>query len=262
MPRAWARWHPRSRPPQSASAGAPRPPRPRPRPTRGCQPHRPPWPCCRRADAGGRLSAIAHDVVEHTSKIQEFAEQTAVATRMMYAAPNRSTTHRLAALDVPTPIIMRAPGETPGMYALESAMDEMAIACGLDPIELRIRNEPDVDPATGLPFSSRNLVGCLREGADRFGWEPRDATPRARRDGGWLTGTGVAASTYPTYFRPGNAARIRVGSDGRYVVEIGAADIGTGAWTALTQIAADALEGRGDEGDLRIGDRTLPFSGP
>src|SRR2546421_344483 len=214
------------------------------------------------ADADWRLTAIAHDVVEHTSKIQEFAEQTAVATRMMYAAPNRSTTHRLAALDVPTPIIMRAPGETPGMYALESAIDEMAIACGLDPIELRIRNEADVDPAKGVPVSSRDPVGVLRGGADRFGWEPRDATPRARRDGGWLTGTGVAASTYPTYFRPGNAAMIRVGAGGRYVVEIGAADIGTGAWTALTQIAADALEGRVDEGDLRIGDSTLPFAGP
>src|SRR5437016_8302764 len=190
------------------------------------------------ADHDGRLTTIVHDVGEQTSTIEEFAEQTALPTRMMYAAPNRSTTHRLARLDVPTPAWMRAPGETPGMYALESAMDEMAIACGLDPIELRIRNEPDVDPATGLRFSSRNLVSCLREGADRFGWEPRDATPRARRDGGWLTGTGVAASTYPTYFRPGNAAMIRVGTDGRYIVEIGAADIGTGAWTALTQIAA------------------------
>src|SRR5437899_9192787 len=149
------------------------------------------------ADHSGRLTAIAHDVVEQTSTIREFAEQTAVATRMMYAAPNRRTTHRLARLDVPVPTIMRAPGECPGMFALESAMDELASAYGLDPIELRIRNEPAVDPETGRPFSSRNLVACLREGAQRFGWAPHDPKPGTRRDGLWLVGTGVAASTYP-----------------------------------------------------------------
>src|SRR5260370_25443595 len=114
------------------------------------------------ADRDGRLTAIAHDVIEQTSTIREFAEQTAVATRMMYAAPNRRTTHRLARLDVPTPTIMRAPGECPGMFALESAMDEMAIACGLDPIEFRIRNEPELDPETARPFSIRVLVACPR----------------------------------------------------------------------------------------------------
>jgi xanthine dehydrogenase YagR molybdenum-binding subunit len=212
------------------------------------------------ADDGGRLTAIAHDVVEQTSKIKEFAEQTAAPTRTMYAAPNRRTTHRLAALDTPTPIIMRAPGETPGMFALESAMDEMALACGIDPIEFRLRNEPEVDPASGLPFSSRNLVGCLREGARHFGWEPRDAMPGVRRHDGWLVGTGVAAGIYPTYFNPGNSATIRAGAGGNYLVQIGAVDIGTGAWTALTQIAADALEVRIDDVDLRIGDSALPFA--
>src|SRR5579859_1167954 len=145
------------------------------------------------ADRTGRLTTIAHDVVEQTATIYEFAEQTAVATRIMYAAPNRRTTHRLAQLDMPVPTTMRAPGECPGMFALESAIDEMAIACGLDPIELRIRNEPAVDPETGRPFSSRGLVACLREGAQRFGWAQRDPQPRARRDGPWLGGTGVAA---------------------------------------------------------------------
>jgi xanthine dehydrogenase YagR molybdenum-binding subunit len=212
------------------------------------------------ADGGGRLTAISHDVVEQTSRIKEFAEQTGVCTRLMYAAPNRRTTHRLAALDVPVPEIMRAPGECPGMFALESAMDELAIACGLDPIELRIRNEPDVDPESGLPFSSRNLVACLHEGARRFGWEPRDPTPRARRDRGWLVGTGVAASTYPVWRLPGNAATIRVGPDGRYSVLIGAADIGTGTWTTLTQIAADALEVPIDDVELQIGDTALPMA--
>jgi xanthine dehydrogenase YagR molybdenum-binding subunit len=104
------------------------------------------------AEPDGTLTAVSHEVVEQTSTVVEFAEQTAVPTRMMYAAPARRTRHRLAALDVPTPSWMRAPGECPGMYALESAMDELAIACGVDPIELRIRNEPEIDPETGNPF--------------------------------------------------------------------------------------------------------------
>jgi len=210
------------------------------------------------ADTGGRLVAISHDVVEQTARIKEFAEQTAVCSRVLYAAPNRRTSHRLAVLDVPVPTIMRAPGEAPGMFALESAMDELAIACGLDPIELRIRNEPDVDPESGRPFSSRNLVACLREGARRFGWERRDPTPRAQRERGWLVGTGVAASTYPVFRLPGSTATIQASPDGRYGVLIGAADIGTGTWTALTQIAAGALEVPIDDVDLRIGDTALP----
>jgi xanthine dehydrogenase YagR molybdenum-binding subunit len=109
----------------------------------------------------------------------------------MYAAPYRRTTHRLAPLDLPVPTIMRAPGETQGMFALESAMDEMAAACGLDPVEFRIRNEPDAGPETGRPFSSRNLVACLRDGARWFGWERRDPATRARCEGRWLVGTGV-----------------------------------------------------------------------
>lgn len=117
------------------------------------------------ANAGGQLSAIVHDVVEQTSRIKEFAEQTAVPTRVMYASPNRRTTHRLAAFDVPVPSWMRAPGECPGMFGPEVVMDELAIARGLDPIELRIRDEPEVDPESGNPFSSRNLVACLWEGA-------------------------------------------------------------------------------------------------
>jgi xanthine dehydrogenase YagR molybdenum-binding subunit len=140
------------------------------------------------AERDGRLTAIAHDVVAQTSPLFELAEQAAVPTRMLYAAPNRHTTHRLARLDLPKNWWMRAPGECPGMFALESAMDELAIACGLDPIELRIRNEPAVDPETGHRFSSRGLIACLREGAQRFGWQPRDPQPGVRADGSWLIG--------------------------------------------------------------------------
>ncbi len=209
------------------------------------------------AGGDGRLTAIAHDVVEQTAAIYELAEQTAVSSRIMYSAPNRRTTHRLARLDLPANMWMRAPGEAPGMFALESALDELAIACGLDPIELRVRNEPAVDPETGHPFSSRGLVSCLREGAQRFGWVPRDPQPRLRRDGPWLIGSGVAASTYPVYQFPA-AALVRVDRAERYRVGIAASDIGTGAWTVLTQIAADALEVPLERVQLEIGDSSLP----
>jgi xanthine dehydrogenase YagR molybdenum-binding subunit len=212
------------------------------------------------ADPEGRLTAISHEVVEHTSRIAEFAEQTATPTRVMYAGANRRTTHRLARLDVPPPTIMRAPGETPGMFALECAMDELAVALGIDPVELRVRNDPERDPETDQPWSSRNLVACLRTGAERFGWGSREPTPRARSDGRWLIGTGVASATYPTR-RSRASCRISVDGTGRYRVEIDASDIGTGAWTALTQIAADALAADLGSVELRIGDSALPRAG-
>jgi xanthine dehydrogenase YagR molybdenum-binding subunit len=205
------------------------------------------------AEPDGRLLAIGHDAFEQSSTVREFAEQTTVVTRMMYAAPARRTTHRLVRLDVPTPSWMRAPGECPGMYALESALDELAIACGIDPVELRIRNDPEIDPETGHRFSSRNLVACLREGAARFGWPDRDRTPGARREGRWLVGTGVASSTYPARRQPSEALA-RAEFDGTYTVQIAAADIGTGARTALTQIAADELGVGVEDVRVEIGD--------
>jgi xanthine dehydrogenase YagR molybdenum-binding subunit len=209
------------------------------------------------AEPDGTLTAVSHEVVEQTSTVVEFAEQTAIPTRMMYAAPARRTRHRLAALDVPTPSWMRAPGECPGMYALESAMDELAIECGVDPIELRIRNEPDIDPETGNPFSSRGLVECLRRGAERFGWAGRDPAPGSRRHGAWLAGTGVAASTYPARRRPSEAAA-RADGDGTYTIRLGASDIGTGARTVLAQIAAECLEVDAAHVRVELGDTRLP----
>lgn len=210
------------------------------------------------ADKSGRLTALVHDVIEQTSTVKEFAEQTAVTSRKMYASPNRRTTHRLAALDVAVPFWMRAPGECPGTFAAEVAMDELAVTCHLDPIELRLRNEPDVDPESGKPWSGRHLVECLRLGAERFDWAPRDPRPAKRLAGHWFIGTGVAAATYPGMAMEGNTARVTHTGQGRYTVQIGAADIGTGTWTALAQIAADAL-GCGVEAiDLQIGDSDLP----
>jgi xanthine dehydrogenase YagR molybdenum-binding subunit len=198
-------------------------------------------------DPDGRLTAIAHDVVEQTSLVDEFAEQTAVVTRMLYASPSRRTTHRLARLNVPTPSWMRAPGECPGMFALESAMDELARAAGLDPIELRVVNDPELDPESGNRFSTRNLVGCLREGAERFGW-----SPGPRRDGSVVRGLGVASSTYPARRRPSQARVVRDGDE--FVVQVGATDIGTGARTVLAQIAADTLDVPLDRIRIRIAD--------
>jgi len=204
------------------------------------------------AESDGTLTAIAHEVVEQTSTLSEFAEQTAVVTRMLYAASNRRTSHRVVALDVPTPSWMRAPGECPGMFALESALDELAIACHLDPIELRIRNEPEIDPESGNRFSTRNLVACLREGSERFGLSER-GTPASRRDGRWLVGLGVASSTYPARRAP-STAYARAEADGTYTIRIAAADIGTGARTVLTQIAADTLEVPLESVRVEIGD--------
>ncbi|KRF14132.1 xanthine dehydrogenase [Nocardioides sp. Soil797] len=210
------------------------------------------------ASADGRLDAIEHIVQEQTSTIREFAEQTASPTRMMYAAPNRRTRHRLARLDVAVPSWMRAPGEMPGMFAQEVAMDELAVSCGVDPILLRELNEPDTDPETGLPFNNRRLVDCLRHGAERFGWAARNREPRATRDGEWWVGTGVASATYPANRMPGNAARVRSLGDGRYAVAIASVDIGTGARTVLSQIAADALDVEPSAIDLEVADTRLP----
>jgi len=210
------------------------------------------------ADRDGRLTAISHDVVEQTATVKEYAEQTATPSRMMYAADARKTSHRLAKLDVPVPFWMRAPGECPGMFALEVAMDEVAVACNLDPIELRVRNEPDVDPETGNPWSNRRLLECLRTGASRFGWNQRNPEPRSTRDGEWLVGSGVASAVYPAMVMPGNACRIEHVAAGRYSVQIGATDIGTGTWTTLTQIAADMLGVETSAVDVQIGDTDLP----
>ncbi|HWC25608.1 MAG TPA: xanthine dehydrogenase family protein molybdopterin-binding subunit [Solirubrobacteraceae bacterium] len=212
------------------------------------------------ADASGGLLAITHDVWAHTSRMKAYIDQVAAATRMMYAAPSIATTHRLVPLDVPFPSWMRAPSETPGMYALECAIDELAIALRIDPIELRIRNDPPADPDSGKPWSSRNLVACLRQGAERFGWARRDPAPRRRRDGRWLAGTGVAGSTYPVFHTPGSQAQIEFRDDGRYEVSIGAIDVGTGTWTSLSQIAAEALGVPHERVALQIGDTALPYS--
>ncbi|MEV7126957.1 xanthine dehydrogenase family protein molybdopterin-binding subunit [Streptomyces sp. NPDC093260] len=209
------------------------------------------------AASDGRLTSLTHEVATCTSRIKEFVEQAAVPARVMYAAPNSLTTHRVVRLDVPSPSWMRAPGECPGMYALESAMDELAEALGMDPVELRAVNEPDREPDSGKPFSSRHLVECLREGARRFDWARRDPRPRARAEGPLLLGTGVAAATYPVLVQP-STAQARALPDGTFEVRVNATDIGTGARTVLAQVAADALGVPLERVRIEVGNSDLP----
>ncbi|MFJ5677669.1 xanthine dehydrogenase family protein molybdopterin-binding subunit [Streptomyces sp. NPDC093097] len=205
------------------------------------------------ADADGRLRALQHEGWNQTSTIHDFVERSADVARAMYEADAHHTVSRLVRLDVPTPTFVRAPGEAPGSFALECALDELAEKCGVDPIALRARNEPEVGPISGLPFSSRRLLTCFEEGARRFGWADRDPRPGVRREGRWLLGTGTAAASFPTLAGPSTAA-VTAEADGTFTVRITAADVGTGARTALTLVAADALEVAPERVTVRIGD--------
>ncbi|MER6155263.1 xanthine dehydrogenase family protein molybdopterin-binding subunit [Streptomyces sp. NPDC001868] len=205
------------------------------------------------ADPDGRLRALEHRSQSVTSTVHEFIEPAAGPARVMYDADAHHTANRVVRLDVPTPTWMRAPGEAPGSFALESAFDELAAKLDIDPIELRARNEPERGPVSGLPFAGRNLHDCFREGARRFGWADRDPRPGVRRDGRWLLGTGTAAASFGAGAGPSTAA-LTAEADGSFTVRINAADIGTGARTALTLIAADALEVAPDLVQVRLGD--------
>lgn len=211
------------------------------------------------ADGDGRLTALVHDVTAATSHIEEFAEQSAVVSRSFYAAPARRTTHRLVRVDTNRGEWMRAPGEASGLLALECAMDEMAEKLKLDPIEFRIRNEPDRDPETGMPFSSRNLIACMREGARRFGWAQRQSRPAARREGQKLIGIGMAGAMRPNYIGAAQA-RVAVDRSGKVTVQTDMTDIGTGTYTILAQIAAERLGLPLQSITVELGDSALPRS--
>ncbi|MEU1487192.1 xanthine dehydrogenase family protein molybdopterin-binding subunit [Streptomyces sp. NPDC005752] len=205
------------------------------------------------ADPDGRLRALEHRSLNQTSTVYEFVEPSSGVARILYDADAHRTANHVVRLDVPSPTWMRAPGEAPGSFAIESALDELADRAGIDPVELRLRNEPKAGPVSGLPFSSNNLAACLREGARRFGWAGRDPRPGIRRDGRWLLGTGMAAASFGAGAMP-STALVTAEASGSYTVRIAAADIGTGARTALTLIAADALETTPEGIHVRIGD--------
>ncbi|TYK44109.1 xanthine dehydrogenase family protein molybdopterin-binding subunit [Actinomadura decatromicini] len=208
------------------------------------------------ADADGRFQVIRHDAAFAVSPLVEYIEGCTEPTKALYAAPAIHTTLTAVPVDTVPPYSMRAPGAAPGSFALECAVDEVAERLGMDPVELRSRNEPSAGPVSGLPFSSRELTACLREGARRFGWAERDHRPRLRREGPLLTGTGVAATSFGVGAFPSSAS-ITAETDGTFTVSIGASDIGTGARTALGAVAADTLGVEIDRIRLRIADSDL-----
>jgi xanthine dehydrogenase YagR molybdenum-binding subunit len=209
------------------------------------------------ADREGRLTAYGQDAVVQAARFDNFTEPVCLAARSLYAAPNRLTRHRLAKLDLPRSDSMRAPGDAIGLLALECAMDELAETLGLDPIELRLRNDTQIEPELKKPFSSRHLAEALREGASRFGWEKRVAKPASVRDGRWLVGMGVASAIRGDLLKHASA-RARLESDGRLTVELAMTDIGTGSYTILTQIAAETMELPLDRVTIRLGDTNFP----
>jgi xanthine dehydrogenase YagR molybdenum-binding subunit len=209
------------------------------------------------ADADGKLTAIGHDSVVSQGPDGGFMEPVALGTISLYAAPVRKISHKVVTLDMVMAGAVRAPGEAVGMLALETAMDEMAEQLGRDPVDFRKLNDPQVDPTTGAPFSTRRLVECLDEGARRFGWARRQATPGSVREGEWLIGMGMAAAVRINLLVD-SEARVTLGTDGRATVETDMTDIGTGTYTILAQIAGESLGLPVHCVDVRLGDTNYP----
>jgi xanthine dehydrogenase YagR molybdenum-binding subunit len=209
------------------------------------------------ASRDGRLMAILHDAYQETSTYEWFAEALIDTTRFLYSCPNVYTRYRHARMNENTPTYMRAPGESSGNFALECAMDELAVALNIDPVELRLRNEPELDEHERLPFSSRSTRECYRVAAERFGWSRRSATPRSMRDGRWLIGWGMATANYPTNYAPASASA-RLLPDGTAEVTSAASDMGPGTWTSMTQVAAETLGLPIERVKFMLGDTRLP----
>ena len=206
----------------------------------------------------GTLTATGHNVHTQTSSFDEFVEASAAATRMLYDAPNSETAHRVVRLDAGTPTYMRAPGESSGTFALESAMDELAYALPMDPIALRLKNYAEKDPDTGKPWSSKSLRECYRVAAEQFGWDKRTpAVGSMKTPDGKLIGYGMATATYPTR-RSKSSALARLLPDGTAYVQAGSQDLGTGTYTVMTQTAADALGLPAEKVRFELGDTLMP----
>jgi xanthine dehydrogenase YagR molybdenum-binding subunit len=212
-------------------------------------------------DGDGLLTAIDHHAKIATSTFDDFYEPAADASHTLYASPAIATSHEAVRIDTGTPLFMRAPGEATGSIALESAIDETAWACGMDPLAFRLKNYAEVEPISGKPFSSKALRECYAQGAARFGWAKRPLAPRQTRDdAGLLVGWGVGTATFPALMFQAEARAV-VRSDGAGVMEIGAHDMGQGAWTALAQIAADGLGLDLEQVEFKAGTSDLPDAG-
>lgn len=213
------------------------------------------------ATADGRLTSLIHEGIGETSRHEQYIESLTVPSSFMYSCPKVRTRYRVVPLDIGTPTWMRGPGEASGIFALECAIDELSYALGIDPIELRRRNEPEIDEGENKPFSSRSLIKCYDLGAERFGWSVRRPMPCTMREGRLLIGLGVAAATYPT-FQGQSSARVRLLPDGIVEVEVAASDMGPGTYTSMTQIAADSLGVPIDRVRVSLGRSDFPPAPP
>jgi xanthine dehydrogenase YagR molybdenum-binding subunit len=210
------------------------------------------------AGPDGKLQAVRHLSQTSQAFVGAFVEGTGhAASAVLYASPNIEIDQKVYKLDLNAPTFMRAPGESPGIYALESAMDELASNLKMDPVKLRLANMTQFHPMTGLPFSSRNLEECYRTGAELFGWESRPAAPRMTEDGDWLVGSGMATASYPAH-RSAAKARVRILADGSAEVVCASQDLGTGTYTIMAETAADGLGLPIEKVKARLGDSNQP----
>jgi xanthine dehydrogenase YagR molybdenum-binding subunit len=209
------------------------------------------------ATSEGEITALQHNSFSYTSFIEDWFEPACLPSRMLYDIPNVTTTHRVVQLNLGTPTFMRAPGETTGNFALESAIDELAYALKMDPLELRLKNYAKIDPSNGNPWSSKELLDCYTIGAEKFGWAERNTEPRARQEGNNLVGVGMATAMYPAN-RSAASAIACIKNDGTATVCSATHDIGTGAYTVMTQVAAEALGFPLEAVGFELGDSSLP----
>lgn len=210
------------------------------------------------AEPDGRFVSLIHTGTAPTSRQNAFPEPFILPTMSSYGSPNIKLDVETVHLDMLANTFMRAPGESVGTFAMESAIDEMAVALGIDPVELRILNQPKEDPLKGTPFSSRHIAEAWRAGAERFGWSKRNPTAASVRDGEWLGGMGCATATYPYHRMPGGAARITLTRDGGAKVEIAAHEMGMGTATAHTQVVAERLGLSRNQVTFAYGDSRFP----
>jgi xanthine dehydrogenase YagR molybdenum-binding subunit len=212
------------------------------------------------ADRRGKLTGIRHESTSPTPVFDDYIEYAAMASRHLWAASaGIATNHKVVHVNRNTPTAMRSPHEALGHFALESAMDELSYAAGVDPVKLRLLNDSEIDPLSGRPFSTRAIRKCLAEGGARFGWDKRTPAPRSMRDGRYLIGQGMAGAIYTHWRWPANA-RVTLKSDGSALVEAGMHELGTGTYTVMRQVAADALGLEPEKVTVRLGDTRLPPS--
>src|ERR687889_2473424 len=209
------------------------------------------------AERTGKLTAMIHEAVHNTSSFEECSDGTTQYTRQVYACPNLHAPLMITDTDLPTPTWMRAPGAVSGMFALECAMDELAYALKIDPLELRLINYAEVDPESGKPWSSKALRECYRLGAEKFGWKDRKPEPRSMRDGRLLVGWGMATGVWGAWQNPASAT-ITLKADGTARVLTAATDIGPGTYTVVTMIAAEFLGLTPEQVQIGLGESRLP----